>query len=613
MLNSFKEKVLSAIENNSKREVTKETKYTNNSGIYMIYIDNFSSERIIPIYIGKTRNFQKRYKEHFTEIMALNRLDYDYYIKLLFKSFYDGKYKACKIYKYMVEHNCTLKDFHMIILEEAPAEELEEKEQEYFKIFKPAFFGFNQIKTRTESFKLKKIITEIEFRCYCKMVEEDISDFIKYKDYGYTVFNFKRAFIDELPDIEDSRVENSDKIRTLIREINQKLKGLRNKILSSDEVEAEERIEEKVKELEEREEEFQDIVDNLEIKEDYIAKCKDDLINNIVKPKIDKVFSQYKVFSEYKTKHKDAYENFCASIIENDIEAKKKVIGYIHKRQIAFENFNENTLDKPLHRIDLYMDYYDMFSEELNELNKFEFKSKKSEINKYKDMIRSIEEKKMDLLFQVEKNIIELIIPNKKYEPFPLKDMYKQHIFIEESKYKKYKDICKVNIVISNNGIKKEPHIIKIDYMITKDDNIIENKDIFIKNYSTEFWENEYTYYVEKDNENRLGLTRIQFNIVSMIGCGYRNKYYKARDPHISINTEFKTGINDYTLKGRKLVTLENVMDEIEKIINESTVIISTVSETTRCLKESLYKINNKEQKLLIVRKLMSYKKLLHK
>lgn len=30
----------------------------------MIYINNFNDSKIIPIYIGQTTNFQKRYKQH---------------------------------------------------------------------------------------------------------------------------------------------------------------------------------------------------------------------------------------------------------------------------------------------------------------------------------------------------------------------------------------------------------------------------------------------------------------------------------------------------------------------------------------------------------------------
>ena len=91
--------------------------------------------------------------------MALNRLEYNYYKELLLDNFYDGHYKSCKIFQYMVDHNCTLKDFRMIVLEKIDGnsdniqELLDKKEQKYFTEFLPAFFGFNQVNTVFEANK----------------------------------------------------------------------------------------------------------------------------------------------------------------------------------------------------------------------------------------------------------------------------------------------------------------------------------------------------------------------------------------------------------------------------------------------------------------------------
>ncbi|MEH7115125.1 hypothetical protein V7124_22600 [Neobacillus niacini] len=71
------------IQENLYREVTPETKHSY-SGIYMIYIDNFTSDKIVPIYIGQEKDIQRRYKKHFSEIMALNRLSYDEYYNYFF-------------------------------------------------------------------------------------------------------------------------------------------------------------------------------------------------------------------------------------------------------------------------------------------------------------------------------------------------------------------------------------------------------------------------------------------------------------------------------------------------------------------------------------------------
>ena len=64
----------------------------NASGIYMIYINNFSDDKILPIYIGKSNNLQKRYETHYKEILSLNHLDYDTY----YEYFYNNGYNLTK-------------------------------------------------------------------------------------------------------------------------------------------------------------------------------------------------------------------------------------------------------------------------------------------------------------------------------------------------------------------------------------------------------------------------------------------------------------------------------------------------------------------------------------
>ena len=163
MFEEIKNKVKKIIKDRNVEEINNNTD-SKNIGIYMIYIDNFNDDKVIPIYIGQTgygknRNFQNRYKEHLQEIMALNRLEYNYYKELLLDNFYDGHYKSCKIFQYMVDHNCTLKDFRMIVLEKIDGnsdniqELLDKKEQKYFTEFLPAFFGFNQVNTVVEANK----------------------------------------------------------------------------------------------------------------------------------------------------------------------------------------------------------------------------------------------------------------------------------------------------------------------------------------------------------------------------------------------------------------------------------------------------------------------------
>ena len=219
MFKEIRNKVLKIIKDKNVEEIDNDTD-NKNVGIYMLYVDNFEDDKIIPIYIGQTgygknRNFQNRYKEHLQELMALNRLKYDYYKFIFFENYYDGHFKACKIFQYMVDHECSLKDFHMIVLEkldnEIDKEELKElldkKEQEYFKEFLPAFFGFNQINTVVQgNIELHELMAKGGPFVYSdKLVQYDLEDcnnFLKYFGYGYTKFNYYHCY-PKTPIIDD--------------------------------------------------------------------------------------------------------------------------------------------------------------------------------------------------------------------------------------------------------------------------------------------------------------------------------------------------------------------------------------------------------------------------
>ncbi|MBR1988735.1 MAG: excinuclease ABC subunit C, partial [Clostridia bacterium] len=188
IFNITKENTLNLIKKLNK-EITCETK-EHNSGIYMIYIDDFSDDKIIPIYVGKAVDIQRRYEEHYKEILSLNRLKYNVYSIYNDIGLYDGAFKSCKIFKYMVERNLSLKNYHLIVLELCDKENLEEKEQYYIELLKSEYFGFNQlnaktlwipysiacIKTKDSNFALK----------YIKCVQENCKNIEKFIDYGFT-------------------------------------------------------------------------------------------------------------------------------------------------------------------------------------------------------------------------------------------------------------------------------------------------------------------------------------------------------------------------------------------------------------------------------------------
>ena len=198
VVNKLKYQVKQLIEPNSHREVTPHTKYKT-SGIYMIYIDNFTNDKVVPIYIGQSKDIQRRYKQHYSELLALNRLSYYEYERYFFSkrsSFYEGNFKSCKIFKYMLENNCTLQDFHMIILDEIDVEKLEDKEQEYFRRFLPSFFGFNQLNSFLKSLPFRFSNTPMNekgINDYLDIIMEDIQRIHAYYDHGFTKFNYEHT------------------------------------------------------------------------------------------------------------------------------------------------------------------------------------------------------------------------------------------------------------------------------------------------------------------------------------------------------------------------------------------------------------------------------------
>lgn len=564
MIDSIKEIVFATIKTNSCMEITNQTNYKN-AGIYMIYIDNFSDDKIIPFYIGQTKNLQKRYKDHLSEIMALNRLDCDYYNALLVQKFYDGSLKACKMFKYMVDHECSLKDFHMIILENVnELDKLEQIEQEYFKLYHPAFFGFNQMNTRlaVNNFiwgcKPEEPYNEDEYVALCDIVSDDICNIYKYKEYGFTLFNFKWAFIKQLPNTDGKNIES---IRSMIDDVNERLDRLREDLLCP---------EEKIAEA--RENELDIKLKELRNVEGEIVSRKRELKNSLIIPKAQKLFEDNNI------KSNTAYQDFLDSLLCNNEKAKKSFLKYLDKRKI-------------------HVNFYREFQHELIEKESID-----CELRKYEVPIDAIQEELSELSEKRMYETIKIITPDKEYEKFPLKDMYNDYVFQYAQKYKA--NFCEINMAISNNGRNKQPEIIKIDFKIVNDNKVIERKNIFIDNSSTESCYNKQKHYYEKDHEDYLVFKKVPFKL-GLWDCRLED----WSDVFISINAETRTGINDYTLKDRKLYELKDVFNDIALNTNEHTLFIPIISESASCLQSSFYDEDEDTLKLNPVKALLKIRK----
>ena len=527
MFEEIKIKVQNIINDNNVQEIRNDTN-NKNIGIYMIYIDNFNDEKIIPIYIGQTgygknRNFQNRYKEHLQEIMALNRLKFNYYKELLLDNFYDGHYKACKIFQYMVDHNCTLKDFRMIVLKEVREnsdniqEILDIEEQKYFADFLPAFFGFNQLNTIVERNKeffggakglkgLELFKSAMLFEPSEKVLRyelEDCENFLKYFGYGYTKFNYYHCFP------ETYLVKENDK--KIAYELRDKKELLKNKYYDENKFKE---YEDKAKKIRK---EYEKNNENLENNKK--------LLKNLYEPKIEEYCEKNKISIIHK------YQDILDVLIYQD---KEKIINF--EKFLKRKKIKENIVEE-----------FNQNNEYTNWRKKFISFERKNQDLKTKLKEYSIVRRTDDLM---------RILPKREYDVLPLQDKYKEIEFedIDDNE-------LIINFEFSNHGICNDWwlfsfNLIKMDYKLNIHNKTIEKKNIFIMPPENE--ENNKIEYFEKDRIETYKIKKEPFCVRNF-------------PDYISTTMEFQNGINEYTLINKKKYDFINILDEINSFIDGRT------------------------------------------
>jgi len=566
----IKFEVNTLIKKNSQREVTPKTK-SNISGIYLIYIENFTSDEIVPIYVGQAKDIQKRYKQHLTEILALNRLSFEEYHRYFFSkssSFYEGKFKTCKIFKYMIENKCTLQDFRMIILEEVNEDLLDEKEQKYFQRLLPSFFGFNQFNSFLKQLKFRfsnSQPSKSEIDDYLEVLLEDINGINSYYKYGFTTFNFEHSLTKNISFL----LEEKDKLGsdTLLKydEVNMKLNELCKRYITD----------------------FEDIQrfwekKNKRLKAYKIAKDEYKQALNTLEKEISQKFRELDIYND------EAIELFTYSVIHKD---KPKYIK-LFKKHLKSKKCKSN--------------FYKIFDKQIKDV-----KNKLEESDNNKILYNEVLDLYLEREAEVRPERYKMIFPSRKFESFSLKDC-SNNLTIEINEDYELLNTCHINIYISNNGISrsidvyKEPFIIRLNYcFIDIDGNKTENK-IYIDNETTRNSQTEIEYF-EKDFDDFFAFRKTPFTISGLIENEIENSF-------ISIQAEYKHGINDYTLKDKSLIKLPVVLEEIKKLTDENTRFNISASESANCLKVCL--INEELQKnefveqLLLTRKLLKKKKL---
>lgn len=539
----IKQEVQELIKTHEHKEITAVTKYKV-SGIYMIYLDHFVDDKFVPIYIGQSKDIQKRYKAHYTELLALNRISYDEYKHYFFSkssSFYEGKFKTSKIFKYMVENNCTLEDFHMIVLEDVESANLIRKEEEYFEQYLPSFFGFNQLNSLLKRIKLfhkRESLLNEDVRAYCDGILRDIQHIHNYINYGYTKFNFEHSLVKDVY-IRGKEMGSLDRDTTLkVKETEAALLDIWKEYLPTWK---------KMNELAEKRRE------NFEMHQTGSEKFRELVIQ--LKKVVDKKFAELN-FNSLKAK-----DNFIYSIL--DVENSQ-----YEKDFLKFMKSKQNQIN-----------FYNLYQRQIKEIKeKQKYKNEKDEAYKFfSKQYTKLSDKKR-------KERYKLIFPGKKYNSFVLQDKQIPYSFMKSEEYH-LRNTCEIRFIIGNNGltrgeIRKDPYIIRIDYRYIDEELKKNEKKYYIDNEITQSAKLGFRY-IEQDFYNLFTFNRERFKVTSV------NKE-KMDNTFISALAEYKHGVSDYTIKGKELVSLLTVLTEIEQQTNMETKFKIVSTESFPCLEDCM-------------------------
>lgn len=444
----------------------------------------------------------------------------------------------------MLENNCTLQDFHMIILDEVEMEKLEEKEQEYFRSLLPSFFGFNQFNSFLKSLPFRFSNTQMnekETNNYLDIVMEDIQGVHDFYEVGFTKFNFEHSMptpkdIDYLMNGKEQWNEDTllkfEKVKSDLNDLYKQYKPNYDKMRP-----------------------MKDKKDKL-YGEYEVARFEFRRALDAFKSNIDKEFRKQKLYSE------KAKENFINSVIhEENSEHKEHFKGYLKSRKcdVDFYRILQNQIDSVL--------------------KKYEVKNDKEK------PYREIADQILDREVEKRRERYNMIFPSCQFEPFALGDNINEFT-MEINKSDNLLNTCHINIYISNNAlsrgdIRKNPDIIRVDYCYINDKGTKYEKQYYIENETTRNCKSGNMYY-EQDFYSMFAFRPEKFKITSLIDNEQDNSI-------ISILAEYKHGMNDYTIRDKDLVQLSAVLYEIQQLIDDETGFEVKVSESYTCLEKCFY------------------------
>lgn len=191
------------------------------TGIYMLYVNDFSDDHVLPVYVGKStgkRGVQCRYTEHLSKLVALNRYSSSAYERLILRtSKIDGSYLYTKVLKYIADHGKTLDAVRCVLIEECDEEVAFQRESHWMDRLHSQFLGFNQVDSNTVSRRADGDDVIQEIQGAHDLIVSDLDECARFFEYGFTRFNFRYVldsfgflYRDEVDDSAFARVRALD-------------------------------------------------------------------------------------------------------------------------------------------------------------------------------------------------------------------------------------------------------------------------------------------------------------------------------------------------------------------------------------------------------------------
>lgn len=529
--NRIKNTVLGII-SASTEEVLPSTKIKK-SGIYMIYVDYFDDEKVIPIYIGKSTDIQKRYKSHYQEILSLNRLGYEEYKKYTESGLYDGSFKSCKIFRYMVEHHCSLCDYHMIPIEYCEEDILEDREQFYIKEFKSEYFGFNQLNATTLYMEYAKARDKKEVaQRYLTAVKDNAILLKQYWGYGFTIFNYEYSFYKS--PLTHLAAKGAD-IQCLLDEANAAIVTLAHFADSAYAL--------KSREITKKEKEIHAQIHEIEILLEPIDS-KIDKQKRLIRAKFKAVLNYSPTRSEF--------EHFIAGIYDDD--ERKLFNSAMKKKNLRFLA-------------------YVRLKDELSGLETLE--DEREAILSDVEMQKSKKYEVLNQLYGQRKALkaelrVGYLLPSIEFQPFVLKDCKRVTIAEENS----------VLFVVSNNGRNSAPEVVVVYLNI----NGIA-KTYYVRNQTT----TQSVDYIERYAYFRSNSFFGKREVYKIIPRNSSTHWDGLEcDNYISVLSEYKSGINEFSFIGVELTDLGTIIKEILLYLKANPKTKLNCTESSRVLIDTL-------------------------